>query len=131
MFWWKTSQAGASDGLCYLRGSSAALFSFAPLISGLSSPPEQFLPGCSLTRGRSGGPIDCVVNVGQSRPDDTRTFGTDVAGVDSMGGHYVFVTGMPWASIKTGRVRGSWSVVRREDNSNQIATIDQDCRPSP
>jgi len=84
--------------------------------------PQQFYQ-LLTEEGPLGGPVDCVVNVGQSG-QTMRVLRADVAGVDDMGGHYVFVTSCH-GSIKLPR-EGSWSVVRRQENSNNIVAIDQD-----
>lgn len=84
--------------------------------------PEQFYQ-LLTEEGPLGGPIDCVVNIGQSG-QTMRALRADIAGVDDMGGHFVFVTSCR-GSIKLPR-EGSWSVVRRKENSNDIVAIDQD-----
>jgi hypothetical protein len=84
--------------------------------------PEQFYQ-LLTEEGALGGPVDCVVNVGQSG-QTMRVLRADVAGVNDMGGHFLFVTSCH-GSIKLPR-EGSWSVVRRQENSNNIVAIDQD-----
>lgn len=84
--------------------------------------PEQFYQ-LLTDEGALGGPVDCVVNVGHSG-QTMHVLKADVAGVDATGGHYVFVTSCH-GSIKLPR-EGSWNLVRRNENSNDIVTIDPD-----
>ncbi|HZQ21914.1 MAG TPA: hypothetical protein VFA89_03875 [Terriglobales bacterium] len=112
-------EIGANDGYVPSR-RQCGFVQLAPYQKPLT--PQQFYQLLS-EEGPLGGPVDCVVNVGQSG-QTMRVLRADVAGVDEMGGHYVFVTSCH-GSIKLPR-EGSWSVVRRHENSNNIVGIDQD-----
>ena len=112
-------EIGASDGYVPSR-KQRGFVQLAPYQKPLA--PEQFFQ-LLTEEGALGGPVDCVVNVGHSG-QTMRVLRADVAGVDSTGGHFVFVTSCQ-GSIKLPR-EGSWSVVRRKENSNDIITIDPD-----
>ena len=84
--------------------------------------PEQFYT-LLQEEGPLGGPLDCIVNVGLSG-QTMRVLKADVSGVDNMGGGYVFVSSCH-GSIHLPR-EGSWSLVKRKENSSDIITIDPD-----
>jgi hypothetical protein len=112
-------EIGASAGFVPSR-KQRGFVQLAPYQKPLT--PAQFYQ-LLTEEGPLGGPVDCVVNVGLSG-QTMRILRADIAGVDDMGGHYVFVTSCH-GSIKLPR-EGSWSVVRRQENSNNIVAIDQD-----
>lgn len=112
-------QVGASDGYVPSR-KQHGFVQLAPYQKPLT--PEQFYQ-LLVDEGPLGGPLDCIVNVGLSG-QTMRVLKVDVGGVDNMGGNFVFVSSCH-GSIKLPR-EGSWSVVRRKENSNDIVTIDPD-----
>lgn len=112
-------QTGATDGYVPSKGQRGFV-----QLSPYQKPvlPEQFHQ-LLQEEGPLGGPVDCVINVGVSG-QPMRLLRVDVSSVDNMGGNYVFVSA-GHGSIQLPR-EGSWNVVKRQENTSDIVTIDQD-----
>jgi len=112
-------QVGATNGYVPSKGQRGFV-QLSPYQQPLQ--PAQFYQ-LLQEEGPLGGPLDCVVNIGLSG-QTMRILRADVSGVDNMGGNYVFVSA-GHGSVQLPR-EGSWSLVKRKENSNDIITIDQD-----
>lgn len=111
-------QAGAFNGYVPSKGQRGFV-QLSPYQKPLT--PQQYFDFLN-SEGSLGGPLDCVINVGQSG-QPMRIIKVDVSGVDAAGTKIFVSAGH--GSIQLPK-EGSWSLVKRQQGSGDVITIDED-----
>ncbi len=83
--------------------------------------PEQFSE-LLRTEGALGGPLDCVVNVGQSG-QNMRVVRIDVSAADNFGSKLFVAAGHGSLALPK---EGSWSQIKRSENSGDMVVLNED-----